>query len=56
MKLSGRVNLRCWTDGEASVHPQKCISFLYRGRSQSNQFWLEKTVAGIASVAFFGFL
>lgn len=50
MKLSGRVNLKCWTDGEVSVHPQKRVSF-YAGDAL-NQFRLEKTVACIALVAF----
>lgn len=49
MKLSGRVNLRCWTDGVVSVPPQKRVSF-YTGDAL-NQFRLEKTVAGAASVA-----
>lgn len=49
MKLSVRVNLRCWTDGAVSVPPQKRVSF-YTGDAL-NQFQLEKTVACTASVA-----
>lgn len=55
MKLSGRVNLRCWTDGEASVHPQKCILFLYRRCSQSVSAWENSfccCITGISCVLF----
>lgn len=53
MKLSGRVNLRCWTDGEASVLHTNAFHF-YTGDAL-NQFWLEKAVACIAPVTFFFF-
>lgn len=49
MKLSRRVNLRCWTDGEVSVHPEKRVSF-YTGDTL-NQFQLEKTATCTASMA-----